>query len=244
MHFDDNYKLENIIIDKYSFISLSTEKAEFIFSTANNNLNFNKSSTDGKNNIENIKKWFKVVDTGCLNQIHSCLIHEYDGKIYDGDALINIKKNIALGVFTADCIPILIADVKKGVSAAIHSGWRGTLDCIVLKTLYRLKNEYNIEPNDLKVVIGPHIRNCCYEVGEEIIEKFMDKEIYKNKNISTGRMLNLEECIKLQLKKFSIADENVYTVNICTNCSKDYKMHSYRREGKSAGRMFSFVIVR
>lgn len=241
---DNKCKVENIKLNNYSFIKASIENVEFIFSTAENNLNFNKSFPEGRINLESLKKTFHIIDIGYMNQIHSSLIHMYDGNIYDGDALISNNKNIALGVFTADCVPVLIADLNKGVSAAIHSGWKGTLDCIVLKTLNLLKDKYNVSPLDLHVVIGPHIKSCCYEIGEEVVSKFMHNEIYKNENIINSRMLNLEKCIKLQLDRFSIPEGNINTINICTRCSSDYKMYSYRRQRENAGRMFSFIIVR
>lgn len=241
---NDIGKIENIPVENYIFIKKSFGKTEFIFSTAKGGLDFNKSLSEGKNNLTKLKTWFNVDDIAYVNQIHSSLIHLFDGKICDGDAIINTKPNIATGVFTADCVPILIADLNKGISAAIHSGWQGTLQCIVSKTLNMLRDKYMVNPSDLMVVIGPHIKSCCYEVGEDLIAKFMQKEIYRGKNISEGRMLNLEACIKLQLKQFSIPEENIKTIGICTCCSKSYEMHSYRRDKEDAGRMFSFVVVR
>lgn len=241
---NDRCKVESIKLNNYDFIKANLQNSEFIFSTAENDLNFNKSLPEGRDNLAALKKLFHVNDIGYMNQIHSSLIHIYDGNVYNCDALISNKKNIALGVFTADCVPVLIADSNKGISAAIHSGWKGTLDCIVLKTLNLLKDKYGVSPLDLHVVIGPHIKNCCYEVGEEVIAKFMHSEIYMNENIINNRMLNLEKCIKLQLNRFSIPEDNINTINVCTYCSSEYKMYSYRKQRENAGRMFSFVIIR
>src|SRR3712207_9545829 len=115
--------------------------------------------------------------------LHSDDIYIYNGLKYDGDALITNKRRIAIGVFTADCVPVLIYDKKNLVVAAIHSGWKGTLNCIVSKTIDTMINRYNSNIKDLEIYIGPHNMMCCYEVSEELIHTFKSSNIYKEAKI-------------------------------------------------------------
>ncbi len=120
----------------------------------------------------------KLIDVEYLQQIHSDKTYMYN-KYYEnikdeeGDAIITIEKNVAVGVFTADCVPIIIVNEEKKVVAAVHSGWKGTFNSIVVNTINKMKEEYNINVANTKVYIGPHIRQCCYEVSEELKEKFI-----------------------------------------------------------------------
>lgn len=229
-------------IENYDFIEIKDDNAYLYFSTAKNNLNFNVKSNVGLSNISNIKRWFHVDEVGYLNQIHSDTIYKYDGKVYDGDAIISDKKNIAIGIFTADCVPILLYDKKKSAFAAVHSGWKGTLNCIVEKTVTKMKEEFGCKTQDINAVIGPHNMSCCYEFGEDTAKKFNEVPIYKDEKIYLNGKLNLQKCIEKQLENAGI--KNIKSLNECTNCSKKYEFHSYRRDGSKAGRMFSFVFFK
>lgn len=233
-------KLKNI--ENYNFIEIKDDNAYLYFSTAENNLNFNLKSDEGLSNINNITRWFNVREVGYLNQIHSDAIYKYDNKFYDGDAIILDKRNIAIGVFTADCVPVLIYDKKNQICAAVHSGWKGTLMCIVEKTVVKMEKEFGCKANDINAVIGPHNMVCCYEFGCDAAKKFEKVPIYKNEEIYLNGRLNLQKCIEKQLKNVGI--KNIKSLNLCTYCSEKYKFHSYRRDGSSAGRMFSFVFLK
>ncbi|MCD2346056.1 peptidoglycan editing factor PgeF [Clostridium guangxiense] len=229
-------------IGDYDFIEIKDGNAHLYFSTAKNNLDFNLKSDIGLNNINNIKKWFGVDEVGYLNQIHSDDIYIYDEKTYNGDALISDKKNIAIGVFTADCVPILIYDKKNQVFAAVHSGWKGTLACIVEKTVIKMKEEFGCKVEDINAVIGPHNMECCYEFGYDTAEKFKEVSIYKREKIYLNGRLNLQKCIEKQLENSGV--KSFKSLNQCTNCSTKYEFYSYRRDGNKAGRMFSFIFLK
>lgn len=224
------------------------ENIEIVFFTAEGDLTFNRRTSIGQNNLENIKNWFHIDKVAYLNQIHSDIIHIYNGNDHiinsEGDGLITDNKNTAVGVFTADCVPVILVDNCKGVVAAIHSGWRGTYENIVGKAIALMEEEYNCNIKDIKAFIGPHNRQCCYEVSEELIHKFKSLEMFKDEDISSGRMLSLENCIRIELKNKGVKDENITSTNQCTFCSKDFKLFSYRRENEKEGRMYSFVFIR
>jgi YfiH family protein len=231
-------------INSYKLLKFEYDNAVILFSTAKNGLNFNKNTDEGLVNLEKIKENYDLNSIGYLNQIHSDLIFNYDGDIKDGDALVTDKKKIGIGVFTADCVPVILVDSKKGVIAAIHSGWRGTKSMIVKKTIQKLQERYHSKAKDIRVYIGPHIGGCCYEVSKELIEEFTSEDIYSNIIINKRNKLDLEKCILAQLEEMKIKSENIITTNTCTSCNKQYELHSYRASENKQGRMFSFVYLK
>jgi len=110
-----------------------------------------------------------------LRQFHSDVIHVADApeaEVPRADALATRTLGLLLGVQTADCVPILMADTRQRAVAAIHAGWRGTLARIVVKTLGRMQMEFGTRPRDVVASLGPAIGRCCYEVGPEVAQAF------------------------------------------------------------------------
>jgi YfiH family protein len=139
--------------------------------------------------LENRDKFFRAIGAGkmrivALRQIHSDLVHVVDSvndarmavlshdAAPQADALITRERGVLLVVQTADCVPILLADTKRRVVAAIHSGWRGTVKRIAEKTLGRMQMEFGTNPADVIAVVGPGIGQSCYEVGTEVAAEF------------------------------------------------------------------------
>lgn len=236
--------MDRILIDDYEFLKVSLDGAVAGFSTGKNGLDFNKQTEEGLKNIQNIKEWFGVKEVGFLNQIHSDYVIIYDGEVKEGDALITNEKNTAIGIFTADCVSILLYDKINKAVAAVHSGWRGTFSCILLKTIEEMEKVYGTKTEDLVVYIGPHMHQCCYEVSEEIIEEFKNSEVYRGVDLSNGRMLSMTKCIIHQLDLKGVKKENINDLDICTFCNKEYDLHSYRKSTNKYGRMFSFIYVK
>ena len=231
------------------FLKIEEENFTVVFTNAENDRSFNRSTELGVKELNSLKARFKVRDVAYLKQIHSdkILSYKYCNKDFnenEGDAVITDEKDIIVGVFTADCVPIILVDNKKGVSAAIHSGWRGTFESITLKTIEKMRDEYGCIPEDIKAFIGPHIRKCCYEVSQDLKERFLEKKKEIKPNILFNkRNLNLESCIEKNLIDGGLKKENINSLNLCTYCSKEIKLHSYRKSEGSYGRMFAFVIL-
>jgi YfiH family protein len=232
-----------IVEDRYKFIEFKENDVHFFFSTANNGLNFNKNTDEGKNNLYNLREWFQLEDIGYLNQTHSDIVHIFDKENYDGDGICTDKKGVAIGVFTADCVPILIYDKGKRVISAVHSGWKGTYKYIVINAVVKMVEEYGTKIEDLSIYIGPHNMECCYEVGEDLIEEFKKQEIYRNVAISNGKKISMKNCIISQLKSLGIYEEQITSVDVCTYCNENFDLHSYRKQKENSGRMFSFVYI-
>jgi polyphenol oxidase len=89
-----------------------------------------------------------------------------------GDALLTDQPGILLSVRTADCVPILLVDSARHAIAAVHAGWRGSLQRIAEKTVGEMGRAFHSQPEELLAAIGPSIRACCYEVGQEVVEAF------------------------------------------------------------------------
>lgn len=244
-------KLDLKSLNKHEdFFLIKGKEFNIGFTNAEKERSFNRNTEDGIKELDSLKEEFSANEVIYLKQIHSDKILNYidnerNIKDEEGDAIITKEKGVVIGVFTADCVPIILVDEEKKVAAAIHSGWRGTYESITLKTIEKMKKEFGINIENLKVYIGPHIRKCCYEVSDELKLKFMEKKAeIKKEDLFSGRNLNLEACILDDLKKAGIQDENINSIDLCTYCSEEVKLHSYRKSEGSYGRMFSFIILR
>lgn len=170
-----------------------------------------------------------------LKQIHSSACVTAGGRtglLGEGDALIENTVGHAVAVKTADCIPILLADARNRVVAAVHAGWRGTAAEIAVRTIEKLAAEFGSEPTDLRAAIGPGIGPCCYEVGPEVAAHFG----------GTGRThLDLAAINAEQLRRAGVTA--IDTAGLCTRCNAQL-FHSFRRDAEAAGRMYSFIGLR
>ena len=180
-------------------------------------LNCGKGSNDKKKNIENNLKIvckklsIERKNLVLLNQIHSKKFHFIESSKYIkiklvGDALITDKKKIALGILTADCVPILIYDKKRKMISAIHAGWKGAYKGIIKKVVkFLIKN--GCEPNNLIATIGPCISQKNYEVKNDFKSKFL-RQSNKNKiffkKIKDKTYFSLTKYVQYQLKTLKI----------------------------------------
>lgn len=231
------------------FLIYDLGKINVVFSTAENNRSFNRHTDYGVENLNSIVEDLELSNIQYLNQIHSDNVFIYsnlkgDIKNKEGDALITNEKNTAIGVFTADCVPIIIVDVKNNIIASIHSGWKGTFNSIVIKTLDKMRKKFNIDINETKVFIGPHIRQCCYEISEELKKSFIDKTKIDEKILFKDRNLSMEECILKDIREFGIKESNIYSLKLCTHCEEDINLYSYRKSVGTYGRLFSFAFIK
>lgn len=157
------------------------------------------------------------------------------------DALITDETDLPIGVFTADCTPVLFAG-NRGLGAA-HAGWKGTLLNISAKTVTAMCKDYHLKPEEISAAIGPCIGQCCFEVGEEVYDAFCDKDAaYEKFFIKKDRWhLDLRALNRFQLERAGINPEKILDVDNCTYCLKE-KYFSFRRQQRRNGSMFSFVV--
>lgn len=161
------------------------------------------------------------------------------------DAVMTNECGICIGVSTADCIPILLYDEAHRAIAAVHAGWRGTVQCIVMKAVAAMRQTYGSTPAELKAVIGPGISLEAFEVGDEVYEQFLsagfDMEPISRRE--TKWHIDLPECNRRQLLDCGVSESNIRVSGICTySNSTDY--FSARRLGINSGRIFTAGVVR
>jgi hypothetical protein len=180
-----------------------------------------------------------------LRQIHSSVTHwlgenETANTVPQGDASGTRLRGVALGIRTADCVPVLLADSSGKAIGAAHAGWRGTSEGIARRAVDLLVEKARISPEDLRASIGPHIGPCCMEVGEEVVEWFHWPEIVVRYPDREKPHVDLGKANRLQLLQAGLGEENIQVSTLCTRCRGDL-FHSYRRDGKDAGRMMSVI---
>ncbi len=212
--------------------------------------NMSKSIGDDEKRVEENRKLFfskfglTPENVVIQKQIHSDIINivEKPEKNLEGDALITNKPNIGLAISTADCNNIYLYDKSKKIISAIHSGWRGTEKKIVAKTLQKLKDEFNVLPNDLKVYVGPAISQENYEVDEEVAAKF-DKKYYMQSEENKDKfLLDLKLANYDMLIDFGIPQNNIQLSSICSYNQKE--LHSYRRDKEKSGRALGIIVMK
>jgi YfiH family protein len=161
------------------------------------------------------------------------------------DAIVTCGEGFFVGVYTADCLPILLMDPEEKAVAAVHAGWRGSLLKVVAKAAQKMVLKMGCQPERLMAALGPSIGPCCYEVGGQVLDPL--QELYPHearvprlKENGKG-MLDLVELNRRQLLEIGLRDENLYAVGLCTYCHTDL-FSSYRREGKGTAGMLSGIM--
>lgn len=194
-----------------------------------------------------------------LRQIHSGMVRIIgpqhgpmatpDGRaLLRGDALMTRQRGLLLGIQTADCVPVLIADTKTRTVAAFHAGWRGTLARIVERGVGTMRLEFGSDPRNLIAAIGPAIGACCYSVGEEVQHEFESQFAYAPKlfsevydrdpvrdkypmlfltqrapghsNLGPQIHLDLQEANRRQLLDAGVRTKAITVVAECTACTR------------------------
>ena len=174
--------------------------------------------------LENLIKDLNIDNYYILKQIHSNKVFDITNipKNYEGDGLITNKSNIALVTKSKDCNSIFIIDTKNKIIGNIHSGWKGTLKSIITIAINQTKEKYNSVSKDIKIVFNPSIRECCFEVDNDVydlfIKKYKDKSYYQK--VGNKYHINLVRIIKDDAKKLGIKEENIIDNNICTLCNR------------------------
>ena len=169
------------------------------------------------------------------------------------DAFVTNRPGVAIGVRTADCVPVLLYDPVQRVVAAVHAGWKGTVLHISEGALEAMGQEFGSRPSELKAVIGPSIGPDSFQVGEEVAEKFKEAgfpmdEIWSFRGpgdgspMSGGHHIDLWKANRWLLEQLGIPPESIEVVGIDTFTTPS--LFSARREGVACGRIINAIMLK
>jgi len=145
----------------------------------------------------------------------------------EADALVTAEKDLCLSVAVADCVPVaLVGEHEVGM---VHSGWRGTLVGVSGKAAQELVG------SGTRAYIGPSIRRCCYEVSEELAQRFAAEF---GDEVVSGRYLSLQDSIRIDLERHGV---EVYDLGLCSGCNPDL-FYSHRKQGPHTGRNLASIV--
>jgi YfiH family protein len=157
--------------------------------------------------------------------------------------LVTNKPGAAIGVLTADCLPIVLHDEKKHACGVVHAGWRGSVAGIAVRALGAMTKHFGTDPRDIKIYFGPAARGCCYEVRKDfhkgVSDEYAERVIVKKDSRFFFDNLRLNA---LQLMQVGALEKNFnFQYGLCTICDGSY--HSYRRDGKQSQRQATVVVL-
>ena len=200
---------------------------------------------------------FPVLQMHQVHDVHVAVIDTPDinpGQLDGYDAMFTNLRGLAIGVRTADCIPILLYDPVNKAAAAVHSGWRGTVAKILHKVINKMLNTYGTAPSDLLAVIGPGICADCFQVGEEVALNFKEAGFDVNSiwsfrgprngsDMSGGHHIDLKEACRQTLTECGVKKENIQISDLCTYEDNDL-LYSARKETIGCGRNITCIMIR
>ena len=207
-----------------------------------------------RENIHIIKDTFGIAEAPLFlpRQVHGNRIVEISGdedplSLPSCDGLLTDRPGIALGIKTADCVPILFADRGRAVVGAAHAGWRGTVLGIAARMVGRMVNRYGSGKQDIVALIGPAVGACCYEVDAPVFEAFsgvMDMDTV-SRRLPDGRhwLIDLKRANALQLTAAGIPADNILVADFCTACRNDLFYSHRAAGGKAEGRQLNVVAL-
>ena len=157
------------------------------------------------------------------------------------DALTTNVPGVTIGVRTADCVPVLLYDPVQKAVAAVHSGWRGTVEDILGRTVWTMHDTWRTDPHDLMAVVGPSISPQCFQVGQEVADAFAQKGFpmhailtdegpRQEGNMHGGLHINLWEACRWLLQRAGVDEKRIHVTRLCTYMMEQ-QFYSARREG-------------
>ena len=194
------------------------------------------------------------------HQVHGCVIREVTNPLttrdeLEGvDALTTDVPGVAISVRTADCIPVLLYDPVHRAVAAVHDGWRGTVQKLSRKVIDFMQGRYGTVASDLQAVIGPGIGPDSFQVGQEVVDAFREAgfpmdEILKDcgpkaptadNPMACGLHIDLWLANRWLLESAGVKPDNIQVAGVCTYRNND-RFFSARREGLKCGRIINVI---
>jgi len=241
------YRIPDIFAGIPNLVSGESTRHGGVSVSPYNSLNLGGSTKDNPENVtENNRRFFESLGINPDQVAKSHQVHEAEilivtepGRFEGYDAMITNIPDVQLSVTIADCTPILIYDPVKMAVAAIHAGWRGTVQQIVAKTAEKLKKEYGTNPVDCLAFVGTCIDECSFEVGEDVADNF--QSVYKRWDDQKNKFfVDLKSANRDQLIEAGLKPENIEISPYSTVIhNEDY--FSYRKENGLTGRLLATI---
>jgi YfiH family protein len=168
-----------------------------------------------------------------------------DRGVLPGDAVVSDRRDVALMILAADCVPVLMFDPERRVVAAVHAGWRGTAGAIVGQAVHVMAQQFRCRPETIVAALGPAIGRCCYEVGPDVLAAVAvatpATEPWDPLPGGKGR-LDLIAANVAQLRRAGVAPAHIDATGPCTACTIS-RFYSHRREGEPTGRNAAVIAL-
>ncbi|HEY1852747.1 MAG TPA: peptidoglycan editing factor PgeF [Candidatus Binataceae bacterium] len=206
--------------------------------------------------VENWRRWnasYPGLPVARVSQVHGPLVHRIDepkdalredGRRREGDGMVTAAAGLVLGIFTADCVPILMVDNARHVVAALHAGWRGTLSGIAAEGV-RAMVALGARPTAIHAALGPSIGICCFEVDAALAEDFARRIPGADGHTRMGQpgkaYLDLRALIRDQLEHEGLVAASIANVGPCTRCANDTYFSRRGAVGATSGLQMSFI---
>ncbi|HPC45437.1 MAG TPA: peptidoglycan editing factor PgeF [Candidatus Latescibacteria bacterium] len=159
------------------------------------------------------------------------------------DAFIATREAIPVLVGTADCLPVLLASEDGRIVASIHAGWKGVLAEVIPRTVTAMQTVSGARPESMRAAIGPHIRACCFEVGDDVAHQFRKEHVVAPRARGGKSCVDLSAAAVCQLEDSGIAAKNIDISSTCTVCRHDL-FFSHRANGGTTGRTVAMIMRR
>lgn len=192
----------------------------------------------------------------CGEQVHGAEVFIIDKKVIDSnirvipstDALVTAERKVLLGAFSADCLLALFLDLDGPVIGLAHAGWKGTIKGILSNIVNVMKKNFNSRAENIQCLLGPCIKPCCYEIGEEVeqfsaVSPWVKQVVFKPGLREERLHLDLTETNRNILQESGIKTENIFASDYCTCCNPQL-FFSYRRSGREpTGSMMGIIFL-
>ncbi|MFN2239594.1 MAG: polyphenol oxidase family protein [Thermoanaerobaculia bacterium] len=196
-------------------------------------------------------RWGSGVVLATCTQVHGTAIArasaplERWSELGECDALWSDREDVAIGIKIADCLPVTIVDAGHGVIVNLHSGWRGAAAGIVPRALEAVRSESSFSAGESRAWLGPSIRQCCFEVGEEVVSAFESRygSVGEFVDLSRGERphFDLAGLTRRVLMAEGVPGSVIFDSGLCSRCEGSM-FHSYRRDGAKSGRVLAIAV--
>jgi YfiH family protein len=209
-------------------------------------------------NRRRLRAWLGVERLYLVRQVHGPAVIRVEGTgvpaetlaAQEADGLYTDAPGAALGVFVADCVPVLLADPRTGACAAVHAGWRGVVAGVVTSAVRALGQAYGTKPEDVRAAMGPSIGACCFEVGPEVVAAFRQlREPDGGDGVVRERSgakphIDLRRALALELEALGVPAGQIDAGGECTKCDPQSRFYSYRRDNTRTGQLMGVIARR